>query len=149
MAQPSNTRWMAGCQRRRRRCWLRRKRLRRYGSTAVSSPITAGSAPCRRRLWPNGRRWLLRNGAALFHLRARRREAWDYLERGVALAEAGGHAADYRLGLRYMAFFHGDEGRNRQALALYKRLLAPRSGHRPENRHFARYDLPPRLRRPI
>jgi ATP/maltotriose-dependent transcriptional regulator MalT len=66
----------------------------------------------------------LRNGAALFHLRARRREAWDYLERGVALAAAGGRAADYRLGLRYMAFFHGDEGHNRQALALYQRLLA-------------------------
>lgn len=66
---------------------------------------------------------LLRNGAALFHLRARRREAWDYLERGVALAAAGGHAADYRLGLRYMAFFHIDEGHNRQALALYEQLL--------------------------
>lgn len=67
---------------------------------------------------------LLRNAAALFHLRARRREAWDYLERGVALAAAGGHAADYRLGLRYAAFFHVDEGRNRQALALYQQLLA-------------------------
>ncbi|MFO7681185.1 MAG: BTAD domain-containing putative transcriptional regulator [Chloroflexota bacterium] len=67
---------------------------------------------------------LLRNGAALFHLRARRREAWDYLERGAALAEANGHTADYRLGLRYMAFFHGDEGRNREALALYQRLIA-------------------------
>lgn len=67
---------------------------------------------------------LLRNGAALFHLRARRREAWEFLRRGLALAEAGGRAADYRLGLRYMAFFHGDEGRNREALALYQRLLA-------------------------
>jgi ATP/maltotriose-dependent transcriptional regulator MalT len=67
---------------------------------------------------------LLRNGAALFHLRARRREAWDCLERGAALAEAHGRIADYQLGLRYMAFFHGDEGRNRQALALYQRLLA-------------------------
>jgi ATP/maltotriose-dependent transcriptional regulator MalT/DNA-binding SARP family transcriptional activator len=67
---------------------------------------------------------LLRNGAALFHLRARRREAWDYLERGVTLAEAHGRTADYRLGLRYMAFFHGDEGRNREALTLYQRLIA-------------------------
>ena len=67
---------------------------------------------------------LLRNGAALFHLRARRREAWDYLERGAGLAAANGQAADYQLGLRYMAFFHGDEGRNREALALYQRLIA-------------------------
>ncbi|MBK8986617.1 MAG: winged helix-turn-helix domain-containing protein [Chloroflexi bacterium] len=67
---------------------------------------------------------LLRNGAALFHLRARRREAWEFLHRGVALAEAGSRTADYRLGLRYMAFFHGDEGHNQQALTLYQRLIA-------------------------
>ncbi|WP_245860446.1 BTAD domain-containing putative transcriptional regulator [Candidatus Chloroploca asiatica] len=66
----------------------------------------------------------LRNGAALFHLHARRREAWAYLEHGVALAKQHDHMDVYRLGLRYMAFVHGDEGRLRQALALYQQLIA-------------------------
>ncbi|MBX2999924.1 MAG: hypothetical protein KF893_15490 [Caldilineaceae bacterium] len=67
---------------------------------------------------------LLRNGAALFHLRERRNEAWSCLEQGVALAAAANHTEIHRLGLRYMAFFHGDEGHNRQALALCQQIIA-------------------------
>ncbi|MBI1295609.1 hypothetical protein GC175_11710 [bacterium] len=67
---------------------------------------------------------LLRNGAALFHLRERRTEAWAYLEQGVALAVAANDTDIQRLGLRYMALFHSDEGHNRQAAALCRQILA-------------------------